>query len=289
MQTISAEKFLLWKKKQILKGGDERSFLLLIDSLIGISKSKLFMLKVNPKDKLNLKINLDSIEKIWEKHLDTHEPIEYISGFCYWRDLKLQVSNKVLIPRPETELIIDIASEIFKDKSGKIVFADLGTGSGAISISLAMVNPNWVGLATDIDENALNIADGNFKNCSNQSNLSFFCGHWWKPLKDFKFKIDLAISNPPYIPKNVYLKLPSEVRNFEPKIALLGGIDGLMHIKEIIEEAPLYLKEKGWLIIENHFDQGTSVKQLFLENKFKYVKVLNDFSGIGRFTIGRYK
>ena len=108
-------------------------------------------------------------------------------------------------------------------------------------------------------------------------------------MKDFKGKIDLAISNPPYIPKDVYLKLPSEVKNFEPKIALLGGVDGLMHIKEIIEEAPLYLKEKGWLIIENHFDQETSVKQLFLENKFKYVKVLNDFSGIGRFTIGRYK
>ena len=173
MQTISAKNFLLWKKEQILKGGDQRSFLLLIDSLIGISKSKLSMLSVNPEDKLNLKINLDSIEKIWEKHLNTYEPIEYISGFCYWRDLKLQVTNKVLIPRPETELIIDIASEIFKDKSEKIVFADLGTGSGAISIALAMANPNWVGLATDIDENVLNIADGNFKNCANQSNLSF--------------------------------------------------------------------------------------------------------------------
>ena len=76
---------------------------------------------------------------------------------------------------------------------------------------------------------------------------------------------------------------------FEPKIALIGGEDGLKHIGEIIQKAPLYLKEKGWLILENHFDQGEKVKQLLIKNQFKSVEIINDFSGVGRFTIGRYK
>ena len=119
--------------------------------------------------------------------------------------------------------------------------------------------------------------------------MKFICGHWWRPFKTLKEKIDLVISNPPYIPRDTYYQLPKEVLNFEPQLALLGGNDGLENIREIIENAPYYLKEKGWLILENHFDQGANVKQLFIENQFTSVKVLNDFSGIGRFTIGRYK
>ncbi len=104
-----------------------------------------------------------------------------------------------------------------------------------------------------------------------------------------KEKFDLVISNPPYIPKDTYEKLPIEVKNFEPKIALLGGEDGLEHTREIIQEAPLFLKEKGWIILENHFDQGEKVKQLLIKNKFTLVEIINDLSGVGRFTIGRYK
>ena len=101
--------------------------------------------------------------------------------------------------------------------------------------------------------------------------------------------LDLAISNPPYIPRDTYEKLPKEVKNFEPKVALLGGEDGLKHIREIIQKAPLFLKEKGWLILENHFDQGEKVKQLLIKNKFTSIEIVKDLSGIGRFTIGRYK
>ena len=119
--------------------------------------------------------------------------------------------------------------------------------------------------------------------------MKFCCGHWWTPLESFKGKLDLAISNPPYIPKKIYEELSKEVKNFEPKIALMGGEDGLDHIREIIQKAPLFLKNRGWLILENHFDQGAKVKQLLIKNKFTSVEILNDFSGIGRFTIGRYK
>ena len=289
MLIISAEKFLLWREKQILKGGDRESLGLLIDSLGGISKTELTLLKIKSKKNIKLNINLELLESIWEKHLDTSTPIQYLSGISYWRDLKLEVSNKVLIPRPETELIIEIALERFNNKDKNITFVDLGTGSGAISIALALANPMWDGVATDIDKNAIEIASRNFANCTNQSNLKFYCGNWWDPLKNFKEKIDLAIANPPYIPKDTYKKLSIEVKKFEPKIALLGGEDGLDHIKEIIINAPSYLKEKGYLLLENHFDQGNKVKKILRENGFTSVKVLKDLSGIGRFTIGRYK
>ena len=289
MFLISAEKFSLWKKKQISKGGDNHSLNLLIDSLGGLSDIELNLFKINPEKNLNLKVNLDLIESFWDKHLNTSIPIQYLSGISFWRDLKLEVSNKVLIPRPETELFIDIVSGIFKNREEKITFVDLGTGSGAISIALALENPNWSGIATDIDKSAVEIAARNFKTNSNQSNLKFYNGNWWDPLENFKGEIDFAVANPPYIPQATYEVLPIEVKNFEPKLALLGGKEGLDHINQIVQNAPLYLKNKGWLLIENHFDQGEKVKKLFLENRFTSVKVLKDFSGIGRFTIGRYK
>ena len=289
MLSISVKEFLYWKKKQLSKGGDHQSFALLLDCLGGISKSDLNLFSINPEGTLYLKKNLEHLESIWEDHLSNSSPIQYLCGVTFWRDLKLKVTDKVLIPRPETELIVDIVFKIFGKQSQKLIFAELGTGSGAISIALALAYPLWDGIATDIDRDALEIAIKNFIDCSKQTNLKFYCGNWWTPFESFKEKLDLAISNPPYIPKDTYEKLPKEVKNFEPEIALLGGEDGLKHIREIIQKAPLFLKEKGWLILENHFDQGEKVKQLLIKSKFKSVEIVNDLSGVGRFTIGRYK
>jgi len=289
MLSISGKEFLVWKKKQLSKGGDDQSLAFLINFRGGVSTSHQNLLMINPEGKLFLKKNLDYLESIWEDHLINSTPIQYLCGETFWRDLKLKVSENVLIPRPETEFIIDIVSKIFGKKSQNLFFAELGTGSGAISISLALTYPMWEGIATDIDQDALEIASENFISSSKQSNLKFYCGHWWNPLESFKKKIDLVISNPPYIPKDIYEKLPKEVKNFEPKIALLGGEDGLKHIREIIQKAPFFLRENGWLILENHFDQGEKVKKLLIKNNFKSVEIVHDLSGIGRFTIGRYK
>ncbi len=289
MLSISVEDFLIWKKKQLFKGGDQQSFAVLLDCLGGISTYDLNLKSINPEGKIYLKKNLEFLESIWHEHLLESCPIQYLCGITFWRDLKLKVTNKVLIPRPETELIVDIVFNIFRKKSEKLIFAELGTGSGAISVALALAYPFSEGVATDIDQDALEIATKNHIDSSKQSNLKFYCGNWWTPLESFKGKLDLAISNPPYIPKDTYEKLPKEVKNFEPKVALLGGEDGLKHIREIIQKAPLFLKEKGWLILENHFDQGKKVKQLFIKNEFTSIEIVKDLSGIGRFTIGRYK
>ena len=289
MPSISVKEFLFWKKTQLSKGGDHQSLALLLDSAGGISNSDLNLSRIKSREHLYLRKNLDYLESIWEDHLLSSSPIQYLCGITFWRDLKLKVTDKVLIPRPESELIVDIVCKIFGKKPQKVFFAELGTGSGAISIALALKYPLWDGIATDIDQDALKIATKNYINSSKHSNLKFVCGNWWNPLESFKGKLDLAISNPPYIPQNTYEKLPKEVKNFEPKIALLGGEDGLKHIREIIQNAPLFLREKGWLILENHFDQGEKVKQLFIKNKFESVEIVNDLSGVGRFTIGRYK
>ena len=289
MLSISVEEFLIWKKKQLSKGGDQQSFAVLLDCIGGVSSNDLNLISINLAGKLHLKKKLEFLESVWDDHLLKSCPIQYLCGITFWRDLKLKVTNKVLIPRPETELIVDIVFSIFRRKSEKLFFAELGTGSGAISIALALAYPSSDGVATDIDQGALEIATKNFINSSKQSNLKFYCGNWWSPLENFKGKLDLAISNPPYIPRDTYEKLPKEVKNFEPKVALLGGEDGLKHIREIIQKAPLFLKEKGWLILENHFDQGEKVKQLLIKNKFTSIEIVKDLSGIGRFTIGRYK
>ena len=288
MLCISVKEFLCWEKKQLLKGGDKQSLYFLLETKAGISSKDINLLRINLDGNLFLDENLVLIESIWDNHLSKHAPIQYLCGFTYWRNLKLKISDQVLIPRSETELIVDIIQSKFQDYE-KLVFADLGTGSGAIGIALALANPKWEGYATDIDKNALDIASKNFNNFSDQANLKFLSGHWWNPLEDLKGELDFVISNPPYIPLETYEGLPKEVKNFEPKIALLGGVDGLDNIREIIQKAPFYLKEKGWLILENHFDQGSKLSELFIENMFTSVEVLKDYSGIGRFTIGRYK
>ena len=157
MLSISVEEFLIWKKKQLSKGGNLQSFSVLLDCIGGLSASDLNLININLKENLLLKRNLLFLESIWNDHVLNSHPIQYLCGITFWRDLKLKVTNKVLIPRPETELIVDIIFNIFRKKSEKLFFAELGTGSGAISIALALAYPFSEGVATDIDLSLIHI------------------------------------------------------------------------------------------------------------------------------------
>ena len=168
MLSISLEEFLIWKKKQLSKGGDKQSFAVLLDCVGGVSRSDINLKAINPYGFLHLKKKLEFLEFVWDEHLLKSCPIQYLCGITFWRDLKLRVTNKVLIPRPETELIVDIVFNIFQRKSEELFFAELGTGSGAISIALALAYPLSKGVATDIDQDALEIAYKNFINYSKQ-------------------------------------------------------------------------------------------------------------------------
>ena len=152
MLCISVEEFLFWKKKQLSKGGDQLSFAFLLESVGGVSRTDINLVTINPRGILHLKKKLKYLESVWDDHLQNSCPIQYLCGITFWRDLKLRVTNKVLIPRPETELILDIVFNIFRRKSEKLLFAELGTGSGAISIALSLAYPLSKGLVTDIDQ-----------------------------------------------------------------------------------------------------------------------------------------
>ena len=289
MYEISTKDLFLWIKDIKASGQDINDLYLLLDLIGGISKSDLFLLKIKSKKKVFLKIDFHSLKKKWIEHIQLSKPIQYISGYTYWRNFKFELTSDVLIPRVETEQIVEIVTDIIGIEDKKIIFADLGTGSGSIAISLVFQNRNWIGLATDVDMNNIHIAQKNYKKISPESNLKFYCGNWWEPLINYAGMINLAISNPPYIPRNVYERLPSSVIDFEPKRALYGGEDGMSHIKKIISDAPKFLVKGGWLILENHFDQSEKIKNLLREHGFDSLQTINDIFGIGRFTIGRYK
>ena len=167
MLSISGKELLSWKNKQLSKGGDYQSFAFLLDCIGGISKSDLNFLTFGSINNFYLKKDLSILESIWDDHLLNYSPIQYQCGKTFWRDLELTVSEKVLIPRTETELIVDIVLKIFEEIK-KLLFAELGTGSGAIGIALALKYPSWEGIATDIDKDVLAIATKNFINSSKQ-------------------------------------------------------------------------------------------------------------------------
>ena len=288
MHEVSTKDFFVWINNIQNNNKNIDDLYLLIDLLGGISKSDIYLLKINSQETVKLNEDLNFLKEKWAEFKQLSKPIQYVCGSTYWRNLKLELTEKVLIPRVETEQIVEIANNIINNQKN-IIFADLGTGSGAIAISLANTNKNWKGLATDIDENVLRIAKKNYQNNQISTNLKFICGSWCNPLMDFKGMIDIVIANPPYIPLKVYEDLPYPVKNFEPMLALCGGKDGLKHIREIIAGAPKILRRGGWIILENHFDQSLIVKSLLKENGFDSTKTINDFFGIGRFTIGRYK
>ena len=123
MLSVSIEDFLFWKKRQLSRGGDQQSFAVLLDCVGGISLHDLNLISINPSGNLNLNKNLEFLESVWDDHLLKSCPIQYLCGITFWRDLKLKVTNKVLIPRPETELIVDIVFNIFREKSQKLFFA----------------------------------------------------------------------------------------------------------------------------------------------------------------------
>jgi release factor glutamine methyltransferase len=229
-------------------------------------------------------INLD---RLWQKRISDRIPVQYLTGSVTWRDLELQVTPAVLIPRPETELIIDIVAEncqapIYQNG----IWVDLGTGSGAIAIALAQhfAATKAQVYAIDYSESALEIAKLNAMNNSQQ--IHFHHGSWFEPLAKLKLENNLTglVSNPPYIPSIEVLNLQPEVTNHEPHLALDGGNDGLDAIHELVNTAPTYLISGGFWIIEMMAGQAEIVRSLLIENgNYTNIKIHQDYAGIKRF------
>ena len=208
-------------------------------------------------------------------------PIPYITGFAGFYNREFAVNEHVLIPRPETELLVELALErIPRDRAFRI--ADLGTGSGAIALAIARERPLARVTATDASTAALEVARGNAKRLG-IGNIVFAEGDWYAAIGDAQF--DVIVSNPPYIAANDAHLARGDLR-FEPASALASGDDGLDAIRHMIAGAPHYLAEVGALLLEHGFDQSARVRALLDAAGFENVSSVRDNGGHERVTLG---
>jgi len=211
------------------------------------------------------------------------EPVAYLTGEQGFWTLELEVSPATLIPRPETELLVELALARIPVGSASRI-ADLGTGSGAIALAIAKERPRAHVVATDASEPALEVARRNAAR-NRIANIEFRHGDWLAPLAGERF--DLIASNPPYIADGDPHLGEGDLR-FEPPAALSSGRDGLDAIRCIVRDAPLHLQPGGWLLLEHGWAQGAAVRALLAEAGFSEVETAQDIEGRDRTSLGRW-
>jgi release factor glutamine methyltransferase len=210
------------------------------------------------------------------------EPIAYILGEREFYGLCFQVTPAVLIPRPETELLVDLTLErIAPDASAQVL--EIGTGSGCIAVAVARLRRQARIVATDVSEAALAVARANAAR-HHADRIEYRCGDCFAPVPAEQF--DVIVSNPPYIAAGDPHLSEGDLR-FEPEQALTSGVDGLALIRRIIREAPRRLRQGGWLLLEHGHDQGDAVEELLLGNGFTDVLRVRDLAGMPRIAGGR--
>ncbi|WP_373534625.1 peptide chain release factor N(5)-glutamine methyltransferase [Microcoleus sp.] len=280
----------------------------LLQELAGLDKLALRLESFKDLPKIELKLSLPELDQLWEQRLQERVPVQYLTGVAHWRNFSLKVTPAVLIPRPETELLIDLAVDAVKSRLeaeninqkstppnppllrggefAKSHWVDLGTGSGAIAIGLASELTKATVHAVDCSSEALAVARQNAENLGFGSRVNFYQGLWWEPLEFLKGKVSGMVSNPPYIPSSTVLTLQPEVLKHEPHLALDGGFDGLDCIRHLVETAPDYLESGGVWLVEMMAGQETAVADM-LESHGSYgqVQIFSDLAGIDRFAL----
>lgn len=206
------------------------------------------------------------------------QPVAYLLGEREFWDLKLAVSPDTLIPRPETEVLVEAALQLDLPADARVL--DLGTGTGAIALALASERPQWQITGVDRIAEAVELAKTNAQ--ANQLVVTFLQSHWFSQVSGC---FDLIVSNPPYVESDSPCLQQGDVR-FEPLSALTAGQDGLDDIRHIIQQAPDYLRTGGVLMFEHGFKQGSAVSQLLREQGFEHTNSLPDLAGKSRITLG---
>jgi len=211
------------------------------------------------------------------------EPIAYIVGYRDFWTLTLAVNPSVLVPRPETELLVERVLTLGDEGPANV--ADLGTGSGAIALALASERPQWNVTAVDLSADALATARANAA-ALGLTRVEFLKGSWFAPLKDRKFHV--IASNPPYVSEGDEALRDATLQH-EPQMALASGPDGLSAIREIVRAAPDHLERHGWLILEHGFDQAAAVAHELVGRGFGHVRSHRDLAGHWRLTEGQWQ
>jgi release factor glutamine methyltransferase len=262
----------------------------LLQELLGLDNLTLRLESIPIGGSFASPVSFDCLTKLWRDRIELRIPVQYLAGKTPWRDFDLLVTPDVLIPRPETELTIDIVRECASPTHKAGIWVDLGTGSGAIAIGLARTMPQAKVAAVDTSTRALAIARTNADRWGLSDRISFHLGSWWSPLVHLQGQVSGMVSNPPYIPSATVLTLDPEVVNHEPHLALDGGEDGLDAIRLLIAESPAYIVSGGIWLIEIMTGQSTAVIELLTQSdRYTDIHSIEDLAGCDRFVRAQVK
>tara|TARA_Y100000588_G_C14124032_1_gene868543 strand:- start:8 stop:859 length:852 start_codon:yes stop_codon:yes gene_type:complete len=253
---------------------------LLVCHFLGLSKLDLLM---EPGREVEAE-RVQMVREAFEKRAKGF-PVQYIIGTEGFMGLEFNVTPSVLIPRPDTEILVEKIIELIDNREG-VHILDIGTGSGAITISLAHYLKSAKVDSVDISLEATEVAKGNAVKNNVADRVTFLNGDVFEPVAEGK-KYDVVVSNPPYIPSEDIEGLQVEVAVHEPRLALDGGLDGYDFYRRIINEAPAYLNEGGILAFETGHDQARTIAELMKENgQYENMVIHKDLAGIERVVIG---
>ncbi|MFM7640938.1 MAG: peptide chain release factor N(5)-glutamine methyltransferase [Cyanobium sp.] len=297
VESLLATEFMAWRQHLMAQGGERGALDWLLDAVAGLPRARLQALKLHPRSRVNLTRTCKELETLWREHLSTSVPLQYLVGRCYWRNFELEVCPAVLIPRPETEAMIDLGLDLIgmvaeekalsQVRSDDLLWADLGTGSGCLAMGLAQALPNCRGLAVDVSPAALAQACLNLQTAGFANRVDLIEGDWFAALQPWWGKLQLVLANPPYIPSNEVDRLDVIVRDHEPRLALDGGDDGLACIRSLVLDAPRALAPGGWLLMEHHHDQSDQVLDLLAAHGLVDGQSHLDLEGHRRFASAR--
>lgn len=254
---------------------------ILLAHSLGLERIDLYLRHDQPLEKDELASYKELV-----KRRARREPVAYITGHKEFWSLELEVAPWVLIPRPETELLVEKALETMAGRDQARVL-ELGTGTGAVSLALAKQQPGWWIAASDISPAAAALARANAEKHGLENRIAFFVADWMEAVDAAESGFDLIVSNPPYIPSRQIGRLEPEVSIHEPRLALDGGRDGLACLAKIISSAGLNLKPGGYLLLEIGCDQKDAAEMLLKDQgDFKPVTAFKDYGGNWRVVMG---
>lgn len=260
-----------------------------LQELAGLDRLSLRLDSFKTQAAIPLKLPFSDLQQRWQHRLRNRVPVQYLAEVAPWREFRLRVSPAVLIPRPETECLIDLAIAAHQHRlpsDPTPAWTDLGTGSGAIAIGLATAFPTATIHAVDTSSDALAIARFNADTYHLSDRIQFYHGSWFAPLAHLRGQLMGMVSNPPYIPHALLPELQPEVSYHEPHLALDGGTDGLAAVRQLVTIAPDYLKPGGIWLVELMNGQAEQVANLLKQQgQYESIAIHPDLAGIDRFVL----
>ncbi len=253
---------------------------ILLANILNCKRLELYLMYDRPLRDSELNIYREFL-----KRRSNYEPIQYITGSVEFYALELKVTPAVLIPRPETEILVEVIIDSLK-KEDELFILDIGSGCGNISIALAENLPNVHVTGMEISEDAIMIANENLEKYKLNDRVNFLNGDILKFNVNNFSNYDIIVSNPPYVSQNDYLNVQNEIKNFEPRIAVTDFSDGYKYFEKIITLASGILKSGGKLFFEMGQGQSKKINELLMKNDYKEINVFKDYQNIDRVISG---